>query len=172
MTNDSANTKQFPLHIHVSTLFLLLILMVGGLLLAIGYVTSRDLINTMADDLTERISRETTGELQKILRPVDTVVNVLALDELAQARTLQQRMERVPLIGNLLDRHPVLASVYVGYADGDFFMVRHVQSESERLRLKAPVNTVYVVQSIERRAPASGRYLYLDARLRTLDSVA
>lgn len=165
--------KQYPLHIQVSTLFLTLILLCGGSLLSIGYLTSRDLINSMADDLSERISRETMGELQKILRPVDTVVNVLALDELAQARTLERRMARLPLVQNLLDRHPVLASVYVGYADGDFFMVRHIQSELERLQLNAPADTVYMVQSIERGpTSATGRYLYLDVGLRVLASVA
>lgn len=170
--NDSPKPKQYPLHIHISTLFLALILIVGGLLMSIGYAASRDLINSMADDLAERISRETTGELQKILRPVDTVLNVLALDKLAHAQNLQERMERLVLIRNLLDRNSVLASVYVGYANGDFFMARHVQSESERLRLKAPVNTAYVVQSIEQGVAANGLYLYLDPQLRVLDSVA
>lgn len=171
--HTSAPPRQYPLHIHVSTLFLALIVAVGGLLLGIGYITSRDLINHIAQDLTERISRETTGELQKILRPVDTVVNVMALDELAQATTLEQRMKRLVLVRNLLDRHQVLSSVYVGYADGDFFMVRHVQSELERLRLKAPKDTAYVVQSIERGpAGATGRYVYLDTQLHVLASVA
>ena len=165
--------RQYPLHVHVSTLFLTLIIMVGGLLLCVGYITSRDLINTMADDLTERISRETTGEFQKILRPVETVVSVLTLDELTKTTTLDQRMKRLPLIRNLLDRHPVLSSVYVGYANGDFFMIRHVQSETERLRLQAPIGTKYVIQSIEHAgALPRGHYLYLDAQLHVQEHIS
>ena len=165
-------SRQYPLHIHVSTLFLALIMVLGAMLLGIGYVTSRDLINGMADDLTERISRETAGELQQILRPVETVVSVLALDELARAATLAQRLERLALVGTLLDRHQALASVYLAYADGSFFMVRHVKTEAERLRLKAPPGTQYMVQSVERGPGAtSGRFLHLDARLQVLGSV-
>ena len=160
-------SKQFPLHIHVSVLFVLLTLAVGGLLLGVGYLTSRELINTMAEDMTSRIGRETRGELQRILQPVETVVNVLALDELTHHRSLDQRMARLALVRNLLDRHPSLSSVYVGYGDGDFFMVRHLQGEAELGRLKAPPNTRYMVQSIER-AMGRGRYLYLDANLHVL----
>lgn len=162
--------RQYPLHIYVSALFLVLIVMVGATLLGVGYVTSRNLINSVANDLTERISRETASELQQTLRPVDTVISVLALDPLAKATTLEQRMARVSLIQSLLDRNKVLSSVYIGYASGDFFMIRHIQSNEERLRLKAPNETAYVVQSIERTATTPrGEYLYLDKDLRVLE---
>ena len=161
--------KRYPLHIHVSSLFLLLIMVVGGLLLGIGYVTSRDFINSAADDLTDRISRETAGEFRQILRPVDTVMSVLSLDPLTKASSLDQRMVRMSLIKSLLDRNEVLSSLYVGYANGDFFMIRHVHSEEERLRLGAPLGTEYVIQSIERgRKAPQGEYLYLNARLQVL----
>ena len=162
-------SKQFPLHIHVSVLFVLLTLTVGGLLLGVGYLTSRELINTMADDMTSRIGRETNAELQRILQPVETVVNVLALDELPQHQTQDQRMARLPLIRNLLDHHPALSSVYVGYESGDFFMVRHLRSEEERVRLKAPPDTRYMVQAIERVA-GRGRYVYLGSDLQVLQT--
>ncbi len=163
----SLKSKQFPLHIHVSALFVLLTLTMGGLLLVVGYITSRTLINTMADDMTLRIGRETRAELQRVLRPVETIVHVLALDELASQRSHEQRMTRVALIRQLLDRHPALSSVYAGYPGGDFFMVRQLQSQEEVARLKAPARTRYMVQSIER-ALQRGRYLYLDAQLQLL----
>ncbi len=166
---NDLKSKQFPLHIHVSFLFVLLTLAVGGLLLGVGYLTSRQLINTMADDMTSRIGRETNAEVQRILQPVETVVNVLALDEVTQLRQHDQRMARLPLIRNLLDRHPALSSVYVGYENGDFFMVRHLQGKEELARLKAPAHTRYMVQSIER-ATGRGRYLYLDPRLQVLQT--
>ena len=146
---------------------MLLTLAVGGLLLGVGYLTSRTLINTMADDMAVRIGRETNSELQRILQPVETVVHVLAADELSRLRSHDQRMARLPLITNLLDRHPALASVYAGYRNGDFFMVRQLRGETERDALNAPAGTRYMVQSIER-SPKRGRYLYFDARMELL----
>lgn len=159
--------KQFPLHMHVSALFVLLTLAIGGLLLAVGYVTSRTLITSMADDLSLRIGRETSAELQRILQPVETVVHVLALDELSRQSSLEQRLTRLEFVRSMLDRHPALSSVYAGYDNGDFFMVRQLQGQAEAQRLKAPSGTRYIVQSIER-SRQRGRYIYLDAQLQQL----
>lgn len=157
-------TRQYPLYVHVSTLFLLLISGVTALLIGLGYFSSLNLIESVAEDLTLRISRETSSELQRTLQPVNTAVNVLAFDALAQAPALPQRLQRIGTLQSLLDHTEALSSVYVGYANGDFFLMRRIKGgEEERLRLKAPVGTVYVVQSIERRyKPARGVYLYLD----------
>ncbi len=160
-------TRQFPLHSHVSALFLLLTLLVGGLLLGVGYLTSRALINSMADDLTLSIGRETNGELQRILQPVETVITVLSRDELARLGSHAQRMQRLDLMRSLLERHPALASVYAGYPNGDFFMVRQVRGDEEQQRLKTPPGTRYMVQSIEQ-ATRRGRFLFLDADLQEL----
>jgi HD-GYP domain-containing protein (c-di-GMP phosphodiesterase class II) len=162
-------SKQFPLHIHVSALFVLLTLAVGGLLLGVGYLTSRTLINTLADDLTLSIGRETNSELQRILQPVETVINVLALDELSRQHSHSQRMSRLDLMRNLLDNHPSLSSVYVGYENGDFFMVRQLKEQKEQQRLNAPAQTRYMVQSIEQSANR-GRYVYLDVDLNVLST--
>lgn len=164
---NSFKSKQFPLHIHVSALFVMLTLVVGGLLLAVGYVTSRTLINTMAGDMSLRIGRETSAELQRILQPVETVVHVLALDELSRETSHAQRMQRLEFVRGLLDRHPALSSIYAGYENGDFFMVRQLRSQVELDRLKAPPGTRYMVQSIER-ALHKGRYVYLDSQLQQL----
>ena len=160
-------TRQFPLHSHVSALFVLLTLLVGSLLLGVGYLTSRTLINSMADDLTLSIGRETNGELQRLLQPVETVITVLSRDDLARLASHKQRMGRLDLMRSLLERHPALASIYAGYTNGDFFMVRQVSGEEEQQRLKAPPRTRYMVQSIEQ-ASRSGRFVYLDADLQEL----
>lgn len=164
---EGDKSRQIPLHLLISGLFVLLTLALGGLLMAGGYFTSRTLINSMADDMAMRIARETNSELQRILQPVETVVHVLAVDELTRLHTHDQRMGRLPLIGNLLDRHPALSSVYAGYENGDFFLVRQLRGDDERDRLSAPVGTRYMVQSIERRVQR-GRYLYFDARMQLL----
>ena len=161
--------RQYPLHIHISTLFLALITLIGVLLLGVGYMTSKSLIQSTAQDLTLRIARETTVELQSVLKPVEIAVNALSFDRLTAAGSLSQRMARLGLVRSLLEHSPLLASIYVGYPDGDFILLRHVKSEEERLRLKGPPGTTYMVQSIEHRArPARGVYLYLDGDLRLL----
>ena len=63
--------RNFPLHIHISTLFLLLIVLVGGLIGGFGYKVSRDMLESAATDLTQRISHETLRELQGVFAPAE-----------------------------------------------------------------------------------------------------
>ena len=53
-----------PLHVHVSTLFMVLILVVGSLLGFVGYRMADRLISSVSADLAQRISRETSSELR------------------------------------------------------------------------------------------------------------
>ena len=46
--------RRFPLHVHISTLFLTLILIVGGVIGGLGYKISRDILETTASDLSAR----------------------------------------------------------------------------------------------------------------------
>jgi HD-GYP domain-containing protein (c-di-GMP phosphodiesterase class II) len=162
-------TRRFPLHVHVSTLFLVLILIVGALLAAVNHHMSRQVMTDVANDLTERISRETLAELNNLITPVETAVDLIQYSDLARAVSLEQRLNLLPLVRSALDSSVAVTSFYVGYPNGDFFLVRRLRTEAEMIRLRAPEGAEYVVQSIERRRqPARGRYLYLDADARLL----
>ena len=62
-------TRYYPLHVHISTLFVVLILLVGALIGGLGYRFSHEMLESAADDLSVRISRETRGELERIFAP-------------------------------------------------------------------------------------------------------
>ena len=59
--------RRFPLHVHISTLFLTLILIVGGVIGGLGYRISHNILETTASDLSTRISRETLSEKRRAL---------------------------------------------------------------------------------------------------------
>ncbi|MDP1673091.1 MAG: hypothetical protein Q8L65_08235, partial [Burkholderiales bacterium] len=162
--------RHYPLHIHISTLFLLLLLIVGGSLAAVSYTMSRDVLETSAEDLTQRISRETLGDFQRLIEPAAMAVNMLSYDTLTAATSLGARMGRLELLRKVLDNAPALSSVYVGYGNGDFFFVRRLRDAAERQLLKAPPDTQYMVQSIERGSAIGdrGTYLYLGSSLQVL----
>ena len=47
-------TRRFPLHVHISTLFIALILLVGGVIGGLGFKISRDILETTASDLNTK----------------------------------------------------------------------------------------------------------------------
>ncbi|MCW5603679.1 MAG: hypothetical protein KIT18_03910 [Burkholderiales bacterium] len=163
-------TRHYPLHIHISVLFLVLLLIVGGLLAAVGYKTSRELLESSAEDLTLRISRETLGDFQRLIAPAEMAVGMLSYNGLTAASTLGARMASLEMIRKVLDSTPALASIYVGYGNGDFFFVRRLHAAADRDLFKAPPDTRYMVQSIERGTGTGerGTYLYLGESLQVL----
>lgn len=160
--------RPYPLHVHISTLFVVLILLVGGTIGGLGYRFSHDMLASAGDDLSQRVSRETRGELEQLFAPARMAAGLLAHDALAHATTLDQRLARLPLLREALSHSPALSSLYLGYPEGDFFFVRRLLDDAERRALDAPDGAQYVVQSIVRSDPPRGEYRYLDAQLGVL----
>ncbi|MDD5298677.1 MAG: metal-dependent phosphohydrolase [Rhodocyclaceae bacterium] len=159
----------YPLHIHISTLFLALILVVCGVLGGIGYKLSTDLLEASAADLTTRINRQALSEMRRIVEPAEVATRLLSLQSVTEAATLKERLNSLEFLREALDGSPALSSLYIGYGNGDYFLVGRTGHGSEAEAARVPAGATYVVQSIERNgARPRGRFIYLDSALRTL----
>jgi len=156
-----------PLHLHVAMASLLLIALAGGIIGTLGYRASRASLEASAVELTQRIGRETRGELGRIVAPAEMAASTLALDALTEASTLDQRRARLPLLREMLDKADAMTALYVGYDSGDFFFLRRLRDDAERAAFGAPADAAFLVQSIER-AAGRGRFLHLGANLEVL----
>ncbi len=162
-------TRRFPLHVHISTLFIVLILLVGGLIGGLGYRTSLQILESTADELSTRIGRETLSEFTGLIAPAEMATRLLSYDGIAQANTLEARMKNVGFLREALKNSAALTSVYIGYGNGDFFMLRRFQTPAEGRTFNAPEGTRYMVQSIERQdGTAHGSFIFFDADLKQL----
>ena len=163
--------RRFPLHVHISTLFLALILILGGVIGTLSYQASREILETTASDLSTRISRETLSEFKNIIGPAEMATRLLSFDGISVTNSLEERLENLGFMREALNNSEALTSIYVGYGNGDFFMVRRIRGESGRKFFNAPEGTAFIVQSIDRVGETPrGRFIYLDAKLATLRS--
>jgi response regulator RpfG family c-di-GMP phosphodiesterase/HAMP domain-containing protein len=161
--------RRFPLHIHISTLFLILLLAVGGVIGGLGYSASRSILKASATTLSERIGRETSKAFSGMIGPAEMAAALLCREGVTRATTLEQRLAHLPFMREALDRSVELVSLYAGYANGDFFLLRRLAGAAERGEFSAPPATTYVVQSIDHLdGEPRGRYIFLDAALSTL----
>jgi HD-GYP domain-containing protein (c-di-GMP phosphodiesterase class II) len=161
-----------PLHIHIVTLFLLLIVGVGGVIAWHNYVEDRKLVVSASQELIREIGGKSVAALAAIAQPVELVIDLLARQRLGQAASLAERMTNVPLLADALEHSPALSALYVGYGNGDFFLLRPLRDNAAvRGQFKAPTDAAYLVQSIERdRLDAMhGAYLFLDKDLRVIE---
>lgn len=160
--------RQYPLHVHISTLFVVLTLLVGALIGGLGYRFNLDMLETVADDLSERISRETRTELERIFSPAGMAVSLLGQSLLPHTQSTVERLASVPLVHAALAHSSALSSLYVAYPDGDFFFMRRIFSDAERQSFAAPADAAFVLQLIDQGSDTPGEFRFLDASLRTL----
>lgn len=158
---------RFPLHVHISTLFLTLILLAGGLLGGIGYLTTRSILEHSADEISRRAAQLIGARIEVAIAPAEMAVGITARGPLATAASHDERMRALPVLRESLTRSATASALYVGYADGDFFMVRKLPRSGQRFG--APEGAAFLVQSIDGDGDAkTGRWVFLDPELRIL----
>lgn len=141
---------------HLGVMFAAFVLLTGLILAGIGYhvvVVANDLdIREKVDDLTQIIKSEL---VYNIRQPVLPALHALAQSPLPDCLTFEERLRFLPALISTLENYPILSGVMVGYEDGDFFMVRHLDVEQERQAYNAPPGADFLVSSITRTLDAA-----------------
>ncbi|MGQ7958904.1 HD domain-containing phosphohydrolase [Pseudomonas sp. SP16.1] len=164
-----ARERRFPLHVHISALFTLLLLLTGAVLGLFNYQQTSQMIVSGSAKLFERIQHDVQQDLDSTYRPIRHLLSLLALDPATQADDLQARLALLRPFVQALRDNPKLGSLYLGYDDGDFFMIRPLRSDALKQRFDAPPGAAYQVWSIERSATGTeAHYLFYDGSLNQL----
>ncbi len=165
----TAPLRRYPLHLHLAVLFSVLVLATGGLLAWLGYAQSRDLSLAAADRTFAQLGEATRAGLQDAFAPVGKMAQMLALQPVAAASGLEQRLAALPAMALAFDDAAPVAAVYVGYPDGAFFLLRPLRDDRERAVFEAPAGAAFLVDAIDtRQGRRDARYLYLDPSLREI----
>jgi len=163
--------RRLALHVHISILFTCLLLLTGALLGLFNYRQTTQIIFSSSEKLFGRVRDDVQLDLQHTYQPIRHLLSLLAIDERTQALALEQRLALLKPFTQALNDNPNLASLYLGYADGDFFMVRPLRDSALRAYFKAPENAAFQVWSIERDPGIEGvksESLFYDAALQLI----
>ena len=163
--------RRFPLHVHISVLFSLLLLGSGAALGLFNYHQTTQVILSGSKQLFDQMRSEVEADLRHTYQPIRHLLNLLALDERNLAPDSDRRMSLLPMFARALQDNPSLAALYLGYGDGDFFMVRPLRTEHLKRLFDAPEGAAYQVWSIDREGQERllSESRYFDARLRLID---
>ncbi|MBT9531189.1 MAG: cache and HAMP domain-containing protein, partial [Pseudomonas sp.] len=160
---------RFPLHVHISALFTLLLLSTGIAMGVFNYRQTSHIILSSSAQLFARISQEVQLDLDHTYTPIRHALNLLALDPKTRLIDAEARQKVLPAFAQALSDNPKLASLYLGYPDGDFMMVRPLRSEAQRQLFDAPSEAAFQLWSIDRSADGtSSSYQFFDAQLNLL----
>lgn len=141
--------RRLPLHVHISVMFTFLLLLTGVVLGLFNYHQTTQIILSSSEKLFDRIEQDVRLDLQATYQPIRNLLSLLADTPAAQASDLKQRLPLLKPFSQSLTDNPALASLYLGYANGDFFMVRALRTPALKAQLQAPEAAAYQVWSIE-----------------------
>ncbi|KEA65151.1 ABC-type amino acid transport protein [Marinobacterium lacunae] len=142
-------------------------------LIAKFYSENRSTLIAASATNARQLAENLDTHLQRLLDPIESTLQILVLDPLTQGRSLEQRHARLPVLAETLKANPVLSAVYVGYPDGSFMLLRHLDSEVARQAVDAPAGAYYMLQSVERSGRddrGRGAWQFYDKQLRLLES--
>ncbi|MCL2657985.1 MAG: GAF domain-containing protein [Betaproteobacteria bacterium] len=179
MSNNNARTVSIPkyrfgLRGLVGLLLFSVVLLAGLTLVTIGYWMISKMEETTANEQVVSIQNTVKQKIEySTRRSVRPFVHALAQGILPESWTLEDRLQKLPLAHSILEQSPVTMDILVGYANGDFFLVRTLASDEDRAFYNAPSGSHYVVSSSEHRfSPAKFTQLFYDKNLNLLTSRA
>ncbi|PTT24909.1 HD domain-containing phosphohydrolase [Pseudomonas sp. HMWF021] len=141
--------RRFPLHVHISVMFTFLLVLTGIVLGLFNYHQTTRIILSSSENLFNRIEQDVRVDLHATYEPIRHLLSLLVLDPAARASSLQQRLVLLKPFTQSLTDNPDLASLYLGYGNGDFFMVRPLRTAALKALVSAPDAAAYQVWSIE-----------------------
>ncbi len=167
------------LRIPFSVLLILLIAAVSAALSLVAHRAASEWSNLTAEHRTLSVSTDTLQSIQRMLSSARLVARLTSHSTLTQQEDLESRLSQLGFIKEALYDSPTISAIFIGYATGDFFLVRVVRDQQQSVALKLHPDTRFVVQSIEHtdidqatsggtEANVHGRFIYFDQDLKQI----
>lgn len=161
---------RFRLHLHVGVIIALLLLVFGLIIVAFNNSRAQQMALTDAGRVFDAVGKHAGSEILSLFRPVAGAVELTARLPGVEGETLDERWGLLPFMAQALNATPTISALYVGYNNGEFFLVRPVRGNPQIFEATAaPPQTEFVVQSIENNGESSEMtFFYLDRELRVI----
>jgi HD-GYP domain-containing protein (c-di-GMP phosphodiesterase class II) len=135
-------------YLTINSLLILFTLSVGGVLTWHNYSATKDLVLSETEQAYDQVLRDFSRDFKNTYKPVFETVRLLSMTSVMNASSLDERLQELKLLGTALQNMAEIAGLQVGYANGDYLIVRPAFVSRVRALFKAPENTVYVVDHI------------------------
>jgi HD-GYP domain-containing protein (c-di-GMP phosphodiesterase class II) len=163
---------RLPLHVLITLLFGSLLLLSGFVLGVFHYRQASQIIYDSSAQLSAQIQEAVEQDLQNTFTPIRRLLQLLSQAPSTLGRDLDQRLPLLRPFSQALRDNPQLDSLYVGYPDGDFFMVRPLRDTRLKTLLDAPQGARFQVWSIERNGRRIvSQYRFYDDTLNVISRV-
>ncbi len=162
---------RYPLHITLAAVFVTAIVVFGVAVIAYSYIQGRRVELLGAEDLMDRIGRQLSADIAGLYQPAQGLVDITSRSAIWAGDTLEERLAALPPVAEALELNSSISAFYIGYEDGDFFLIRTLhQNQLAGETLEAPDGSAYAIQSIEQGSTDPVEtLLFFDERLQLIE---
>lgn len=136
-----------------------------------GYRGAEAAMLAAANDSARQLGSTLNERAGRLINPAESAIRLLAHDPIAAATDLETRLQRIPVLVETLNANATLSAVYIGYANGEFVLVRRLDNPEFKARIEAPEMSDYLVQtiSLDEQGLTQGNWLFYDLAFRLHD---
>ncbi|MEL0613675.1 HD domain-containing phosphohydrolase [Marinomonas arenicola] len=134
----------------------------------LGYKGVNNALTAALEEQFNTIGVMVRERIRRLTEPVQSQLSILIHDQITVASDLSTRLSRLPVLAEALKSNPTIRNIYVGYANGEFFLVRKIDNNAIRSMFHLTDATQYLVQTITLGVNGNrvGEYRLYDANLR------
>lgn len=141
------NNATYTLHFTISFLFISLIIVFGGILSWQNYSKTSEILISSGDQVFDQINKGLALEYSSMRKSVKLTISLIAQSPIQDINSLF-KPESLKLFRSALDNDPIQSAIQIGYPNGDFFIIRPINSEFTHASFKAPKDASYVIDII------------------------
>ena len=142
--------SSYSLHITISTLFIFLIVVFGSFLSWQNYNKTAEILLDSGEKVFDQLKSELELDFNGIRKSVNQTVSFIATSEVEKAYSLDERLKFLPPLTIGLANEPNMSAIQIGYPNGDYFIIRPVSSAYVRKHFKAPNESKFIVDNINK----------------------
>jgi len=142
-------SKKYSLRFILTGLFTLLMLSVGGVIGTLNYTQISRLLLSASDKIYDRVSEEVVLNYYKTYNPVFNSLKLLSHSPLSTSKSFEERLKYVGVLSTALNTEDSVTAVQIGYDNGDFFILRKLNTDSLKKQFNAPEEAVFLAENTD-----------------------
>lgn len=149
--NEEKNNvkSSYPLHIHISVVYIVIILFLLCIVGVFNYREAKKNVLFTSLQVFMQLNEDINNSLGHIQNVATTTIAYLYKSPSIESREFADQMKLAPLMGAMLQLHPELSSVVIGYGNGDFFRFGRANSFSGHAHGPEASSVEYLIRSYD-----------------------
>ncbi|NOJ01729.1 HAMP domain-containing protein [Vibrio kanaloae] len=140
--------RQYPLSIHITSLFLILTILAGAVLISISYRHSQELLLGTVREISNEHRDKLESVFKQAIAPVITTLNVMAVSPFVAHQTFSIEKESwLASVDIIFKQNKSLVALFYASDDGEFRIFRPLSTNRQRAENNAPAKATMMISS-------------------------